>query len=72
MLPESFSLSIGIPLYHCVKKACTTLIDNESKLNELDRAGGDGDTGTTLARGAKGNQLLAFYCLNLVCVTTVK
>lgn len=45
---------IGIPLYHCVKKACTTLIDNESKLNELDRAGGDGDTGTTLARGAKG------------------
>ena len=44
---------IGITIFECTKRACTALIDSEDLLNELDRASGDGDTGTTIGRGAK-------------------
>ena len=50
---------LGIPIYRCTKEACTALIDNENKLNELDRAGGDGDTGTTLGTGQKVSYYLS-------------
>ena len=34
--------------------ACRVLLDNVELLNELDRHGGDGDSGTTFAQGANG------------------
>ena len=40
--------------YESLKKICERIIENEEKLNELDRNCGDGDTGTTFARAAKG------------------
>ena len=44
----------GVIIFNCTKQACTELRNNEDKLNDLDRAAGDGDTGTTLSRGANG------------------
>ena len=41
----------GRLLFSCLQKVCETLLINEQKLNELDRAAGDGDCGTTLGRG---------------------
>ena len=43
----------GILLYHCIKDICNVFLENEEHLNELDRSGGDGDTGTTFAKCAK-------------------
>ncbi|XP_078673643.1 triokinase/FMN cyclase-like [Branchiostoma floridae x Branchiostoma belcheri] len=36
-----------------VQRVCDRMIDCEEQLNSLDRASGDGDCGTTMARGAK-------------------
>ncbi|XP_078593850.1 triokinase/FMN cyclase-like isoform X1 [Branchiostoma floridae x Branchiostoma japonicum] len=36
-----------------VQRVCDRLIDSEEQLNSLDRASGDGDCGSTMARGAK-------------------
>eukprot|EP00111_Clytia_hemisphaerica_P016103 TCONS_00047659-protein len=43
----------GLIAYYSLKKICQKIIENEEKLNELDRSCGDGDTGTTFARAAK-------------------
>ena len=45
---------LGVHLQKCVTKVCEALINNEEKLNELDRGSGDGDCGTTLKAGAIG------------------
>ncbi len=34
---------------------CEALIREEERLNDLDRGSGDGDCGSTLSAGAKGN-----------------
>ncbi|XP_041354641.1 triokinase/FMN cyclase-like [Gigantopelta aegis] len=39
--------------YDALKHACESLISAETRLNTLDTEGGDGDTGSTLARGAR-------------------
>ena len=44
--------STGKMLFTCLQNVCTRLLENEQYLNELDRAAGDGDCGTTLARGS--------------------
>jgi len=44
----------GVYVFHCLKKICESIMENEEKLNDLDRNSGDGDTGTTFTRGAKG------------------
>ncbi len=36
----------------CLMNVCDDLIENKDKLNQLDRASGDGDCGTTFERGA--------------------
>ena len=41
-------------VYESLQKICQSLAENEEKLNALDRNSGDGDTGTTFARAAKG------------------
>jgi hypothetical protein len=41
-------------LRRCLEGVAYTFISNESHLNELDSACGDGDTGTTLCRMADG------------------
>jgi len=41
-------------LRRCLEGVAYSLISNESQLNELDSACGDGDTGTTLRRMADG------------------
>jgi dihydroxyacetone kinase-like protein len=46
------SLSIEQTRLH-VSRALEDIIENRERLNELDRALGDGDHGTTIARGAK-------------------
>lgn len=44
-------------IHTCITSACKEIIAQEAKLNELDRAGGDGDCGTTHSRGANGRSL---------------
>ncbi|XP_035696381.1 triokinase/FMN cyclase-like [Branchiostoma floridae] len=60
-----------------VQRVCDRLIDSEEQLNSLDRASGDGDCGSTMARGAKeilaSLSLLPFSCphallLNLAAI----
>ncbi|XP_033096561.1 triokinase/FMN cyclase-like [Anneissia japonica] len=41
-------------LSRAVKAACDAICSQEEHLNELDRGGGDGDTGSTLKIGAEG------------------
>jgi hypothetical protein len=41
-------------LRRCLKAVASSFISNESQLNALDSACGDGDTGTTLRRMADG------------------
>ncbi|XP_043915430.1 triokinase/FMN cyclase [Protopterus annectens] len=41
---------------HVLEKICVTLLGMEEKLNELDRASGDGDCGSTHARAARAIQ----------------
>ena len=41
-------------VYECLKKAAETLIKSEVRLNDLDKESGDGDCGSTMARGAQG------------------
>jgi len=43
----------GKHVYDCIRKVCQTVLDGEERLNELDRACGDGDCGTTFSRGAR-------------------
>lgn len=43
----------GKLLLDALEGICKTLLENEQRLNELDRAAGDGDCGSTLSRGAK-------------------
>lgn len=38
----------------CLENACSSIKDNENKINELDSECGDGDCGTTLRRLAEG------------------
>jgi dihydroxyacetone kinase len=44
---------VGFELSLAVKAACDALVTSEAHLNELDRAVGDGDTGSTLSGAAK-------------------
>lgn len=37
-----------------LERVCSTLLDIQDKLNELDRGAGDGDCGHTHARAAQG------------------
>ena len=46
--------TIGVCLRECVAGVCSTLIDKEELLNELDRGSGDGDCGSTLKAGVTG------------------
>ena len=41
-------------LYDMIKLSMGRLIASENELNDLDKESGDGDCGSTLARGAKG------------------
>ncbi|XP_060070600.1 triokinase/FMN cyclase-like isoform X4 [Ylistrum balloti] len=41
-------------IFDCLKLAGERLVAAESQLNELDRESGDGDCGSTMARGAQG------------------
>ena len=41
-------------LYDMIKLSMERLIASENELNDLDKESGDGDCGSTLARGAKG------------------
>jgi hypothetical protein len=41
-------------LRRCLEAIALSVISNESRLNELDSACGDGDTGTTMRRMADG------------------
>ena len=43
----------GKVIFDCLENICDAVLRNEEKLNELDRACGDGDCGTTFSRGAK-------------------
>ena len=43
-------------------------MENEEKLNALDRNSGDGDTGTTFARAAKGMYTLYLYVLPMLFI----
>lgn len=43
----------GQLIFDCLDAICKTVLENEEKLNELDRAAGDGDCGSTLSRGAR-------------------
>ena len=53
--------SVGASVtYDALKNACDRLIAAETRLNTLDTEGGDGDTGSTLARGARGTSQFAF------------
>ena len=56
-LPEgiipTYAASENPGVYKTIKKVCDTLIAAEDELNLMDRAVGDGDTGTTFAKGAK-------------------
>jgi hypothetical protein len=45
-------------LYDMIKLSMERLIASEDELNKLDKESGDGDCGTTLARGAKGRHCL--------------
>lgn len=38
----------------CVAEVCEALMDNEERLNELDRGSGDGDCGSTMKAGCTG------------------
>ena len=38
----------------CVAEVCEVLMDNEERLNELDRGSGDGDCGSTMRAGCIG------------------
>ncbi|CAH1262273.1 TKFC [Branchiostoma lanceolatum] len=40
-------------IFHVVSAVCNSLMTAEEQLNDLDRACGDGDCGSTLAKGAK-------------------
>lgn len=48
----------GSFLRQCFENICKLLVNNESRLNDLDKASGDGDTGTTLRNGATGQHCL--------------
>lgn len=39
-------------MHRCIAAACNALLEAEDELNELDRAVGDGDCGSTVAKGA--------------------
>lgn len=43
-------------LYEMIKLSMERLIAAETELNTLDKESGDGDCGSTLARGAKGQR----------------
>lgn len=43
-------------LYEMIKLSMERLIVAETELNTLDKESGDGDCGSTLARGAKGQR----------------
>ena len=44
-----------------VKTAAERLISSEERLNGLDKESGDGDCGSTMARGAHGNYFLISF-----------
>ena len=54
--PAFICLCTGVCLQSCVNGVCSTLIDKEEQLNELDRGSGDGDCGTTLTAGLTGKE----------------
>lgn len=62
-LLKSICFFPGLTLFNSLKTICTSLVENEEKLNDLDRAAGDGDTGTTVARGAN----CTFLFPSIVC-----
>lgn len=45
--------TVDSPLFLCLKAAAQAMLDAETQLTELDRVVGDGDLGTSLARGAR-------------------
>ena len=57
----------GKLLRKCFEDICKLLVENESRLNDLDKGSGDGDTGTTLRNGAAGeHDLLTQHHASLV------
>lgn len=77
-MSAEFSLFVGVTLFNCLKAVCSSLVENEDNLNDLDRAAGDGDTGTTIARGANGTFIfcflddfhVSFYSIDTICKNT--
>lgn len=55
LLKEKFKIESehGKLIFDCLKNVCDAVLESEEKLNELDRACGDGDCGSTFSRGAK-------------------
>lgn len=54
LVKHSPAKGTGLPaVKHALEKICTTLLAMEEELNELDRASGDGDCGSTHARAAQ-------------------
>ena len=49
---------LGKALKQGFENICCMLVENESRLNDLDKASGDGDTGTTLRIGGAGESHL--------------
>lgn len=49
---------VSMKIYDMVKTAAERLLSSEEKLNGLDKESGDGDCGSTMARGAQGIVLL--------------
>lgn len=45
--------TVESPLYLCLQSVAQAMLDSEAQLTELDRIVGDGDLGTSLARGAR-------------------
>ena len=56
--PPLFLCVLGKVLKQCFENICQLLVENESRLNDLDKASGDGDTGTTLRIGGTGKPCL--------------
>lgn len=58
---EKIGISLNVRDQHliksCLTNACTTIIEKEADLNELDRGCGDGDCGSTLKRFAEGTHI---------------
>lgn len=59
---------VSMKIYDMVKTAAERLLSSEEKLNGLDKESGDGDCGSTMARGAQGIVLCSYVLHSLPCM----